>query len=85
MPNIRSNKARIASLKHTAYLDEQTGKPTGFAIDIMDEVARRAGLQVRYVIFDKWPPICEAFEEKRIGWTSELEKSTGPKKMPLFS
>src|SRR4030067_496405 len=43
-------------------IDEQTGKPIGFAIDAMDEIARRAGLHVRYVVFDKWPPIYKALE-----------------------
>ncbi|MHB8091462.1 MAG: transporter substrate-binding domain-containing protein [Syntrophales bacterium] len=47
-------------------LDEQTGQPVGFAIDIMDEVARRAGLKIRYVIFDEWPPIMKALKEGRI-------------------
>ena len=28
----------------TYYRDAQTGKPQGFAIDVMNEVARRAGL-----------------------------------------
>jgi len=31
-------------------VDEKTGKPNGFAIEIMDEIAKRAGLMVRYVI-----------------------------------
>lgn len=44
-------------------VDESTGKPTGFAIEIMDEVARRAGLKVRYVIFDEWTLINRALRE----------------------
>lgn len=47
-------------------IDEKTGKPTGFAVDIMDEVARRAGLKVRYVIFNEWPQINQALKEGRI-------------------
>ena len=47
-------------------LDEKTGQPMGFAIDIMDEVARRAGLKIRYVIFDEWPPLIQALKEGRI-------------------
>jgi len=38
--------------------DEKTGKPTGFAIDIMDRVAALSGLQIRYTIYNEWP---EAF------------------------
>lgn len=47
-------------------IDEKTGKPTGFAIDIMDEIAIRAGLKVRYVIFNEWPQINQALREGRI-------------------
>lgn len=47
-------------------LDEKTGQPVGFAIDIMDEVARRAGLKIRYAIFDEWPQSVQALKEGRI-------------------
>ncbi|MBU3926466.1 MAG: transporter substrate-binding domain-containing protein, partial [Bacteroidetes bacterium] len=47
-------------------IDEKTGKPTGFAIDIMDEVASRAGLKIRYVIFDEWPQLTQALKEGQI-------------------
>src|SRR5665648_581852 len=32
-------------------VDAKTGKPYGFAIDVMDEVARRSGIKVRYVVY----------------------------------
>jgi PAS domain S-box-containing protein len=35
------------------------GKPTGFAIDVFDQVAATAGLQVRYKVVDSWE---EAFD-----------------------
>jgi len=41
----------------TYYKDRQTGKPTGFAVDIMDEVARRAGLKVVYVFGQHWDEV----------------------------
>jgi PAS domain S-box-containing protein len=47
-------------------IDEKTGKPTGFAIDTMDEIAGRAGLKVRYIVFAEWPPIFRALKEGRI-------------------
>lgn len=34
-------------------LDDQ-GEPTGFAVDIMDAVAERAGLEVTYRVYDRW-------------------------------
>ncbi|MCK9365228.1 MAG: EAL domain-containing protein [Syntrophales bacterium] len=47
-------------------IDEKTGKPEGFAIDTMDEIAKGAGLKVRYILFDEWPPIERALKEGRI-------------------
>jgi len=38
--------------------DEKTGKPFGFAIDIMDRVAALSDLKIRYVMYNDWP---EAF------------------------
>ena len=34
------------------YVDEETGEPYGFAIDLMDEIAARSELTIRYVVFD---------------------------------
>ncbi len=47
-------------------LDEATGRPVGFAVDIMDAVAENAGLEVRYVVFDEWPLANEALRAGRI-------------------
>jgi PAS domain S-box-containing protein len=61
-------------------LDEKTGRPTGFAIDIMDEVAKRAGLKVRYIVFDEWAPLIQALKKgdidliPNIGIIEEREK-----------
>ncbi|MBA4421733.1 MAG: hypothetical protein C0390_01380 [Syntrophus sp. (in: bacteria)] len=48
-------------------IDEKTGQPSGFAIDTMDEIARRAGLKkVRYVVFDGWSAVIRALKEGRV-------------------
>lgn len=41
------------------YFRDQNGKAAGFAVDIMDAVAARAGLQVEYVLEDGWDDIIE--------------------------
>jgi len=41
-------------------MDAKTGKPQGFAIDIMDEVARRTGLKVKYVVYPTFPITIDA-------------------------
>ncbi len=48
-------------------IDETTGRPYGFAIDTMEEIARRAGLgKVRYVVFDGWSALIQALKDGRI-------------------
>ena len=41
----------------TYFLDKQTGKAAGFAVDVMDAVAERAGLQIDYIFEDGWSDI----------------------------
>jgi PAS domain S-box-containing protein len=48
------------------FTDEKTGKPSGFAIDTMDEIARRAGLKINYLVFNDWTQINSALKEGRI-------------------
>ncbi|KAB0663445.1 transporter substrate-binding domain-containing protein [Oryzomonas japonica] len=37
--------------------NRQTGKPVGFAVDVMNEIARRAGLKVVYVFGQQWDEV----------------------------
>ena len=41
--------------------DPKTGEPTGFAIDIFNEVAKRANIKVRYKVYKSWSEILKAF------------------------
>lgn len=43
----------------TYFKDDKTGKAAGFAIDVMDELARRTGLKVVYVFGKPWDEIHE--------------------------
>jgi PAS domain S-box-containing protein len=43
-------------------LDAQ-GQPTGFAIEVMDEVAKLAGIQIQYRIENTWPETIKALKE----------------------
>lgn len=47
-------------------IDPKTGQPEGFAIDVMNILARKADLKVRYVVFDRWHEIIQAMKEGRI-------------------
>ncbi|MBU0996224.1 MAG: transporter substrate-binding domain-containing protein [Proteobacteria bacterium] len=44
----------------------KTEKPKGFAIDIMDEIARRSGFSVKYVVYETWPLVWEAIKEGQV-------------------
>ena len=46
--------------------NERTNEPEGFAIDIMNAVAKRAGVKVEYIVYPGWPKIIEAFRQGAI-------------------
>ncbi len=43
--------------------DPDTGHPTGFAVDFLDEAARLAGLRIRYEMYDSWTKVHQAVME----------------------
>lgn len=49
----------------TYYRDKESGKPAGFAVEVMDAIAERAGLQVEYVFEDGWSDIIEMVKSGR--------------------
>ncbi|MBF0328569.1 MAG: transporter substrate-binding domain-containing protein [Nitrospirae bacterium] len=65
----------------TAFQDPKTKKAKGFAIDLMDEIAKRAGFQVSYRFENDWTEIVEAVRTGKadlapaIGITAEREKT----------
>jgi len=53
----------IATVPHfwpPQYSTNENGKPTGFAIDVFEEIAARSGLTVTYVIKDSFPKALDA-------------------------
>ena len=42
------------------FVDRKTHKPAGFGVDVMDAIAERLGLTVRYQVFDTWEEINQA-------------------------
>lgn len=47
-------------------MDLKTGRPKGFAIDIMNAVGRLSGIDFRYKVFREWPRLNKALREKEI-------------------
>ena len=44
----------------TYFRDETTGQPAGFSVDVMNEVARRAGFDVEYIFAESWDMLEQA-------------------------
>lgn len=67
-----------------SFWDSTTNVPSGFFVDVMDNIARRAGLQVSYVCRNGWPEMMAAIEsgEANLG---ALMKSEEREKKLLFS
>jgi PAS domain S-box-containing protein len=42
------------------YITDENGKPAGFAIDLMESLAKAAFLQLNYKAYDNWSPLIEA-------------------------
>ncbi len=53
-------------------VDARTGKPNGFAIDVMDEVARRSGINVRYVVYGNFSEVIAALRKGEIDLVPNL-------------
>ena len=45
------------------YNVDEDGRPIGFAIDIMDEVAALAGMRITYLVKDSWSEVFAALKD----------------------
>jgi PAS domain S-box-containing protein len=65
----------------TTFRDPKTNKAAGFAVDVMDEIARRAGLAVSYRFEHDWTAIVDAVRTGKadiapgMGITEERQKA----------
>jgi PAS domain S-box-containing protein len=61
------------------YNIDQTGKPGGFAVEVMNEVAKQADLRVTYKVYPNWPEVFAALRRgeadliPNIGITAERQ------------
>ncbi|MCP3871977.1 MAG: PAS domain S-box protein [Desulfobacteraceae bacterium] len=59
------------------FIDTESGKPTGFGVDVMDAVARRCSITIKYKVFENWKETNQAARDGLIdiipnqGFTSE--------------
>ena len=62
-----SEPVTAAALRHwPPQYRMEDGRPSGFAIDVMDAVAQRAGVAVDYRVFDTFPEAVAALREGRV-------------------
>ena len=54
--------AAVAHDFYPEYMVDADGHPGGFAIDLMNAVAKRAGLSVTYRVFETWSDLIAALE-----------------------
>jgi PAS domain S-box-containing protein len=66
------------------FWDKNIDKPSGFAVDIIDSVARLAGLRVNYICKNGWPEMITSIENGEAD-ISVLLKSEEREKILLFS
>lgn len=57
----------------TAYYDEKTGAPAGFAVEVMNRIAENAGLRLTYVYAGSW----EELERKVLDGEADIIPSLG--------
>lgn len=72
------------------YFSNERGRYEGFVIDLMDRLARRAGLAMEYVRFERFGDTLQALRERRIDVTPFTSESASRREYlrfvrPLFS
>lgn len=65
------------------YLIDEQGNPAGFAIEILEEIGRGAGLTLDYEIKNTWEETLEALENNQVQLIPNLE--INPKRFPEFA
>ncbi|MBF0302385.1 MAG: PAS domain S-box protein [Desulfamplus sp.] len=56
------NAVCLKNWKPLYFIDENTGEPDGFAIDIMNKVAQLSGIKINYLIYNDWPDVFKSLE-----------------------
>lgn len=67
------------------YYHVSDGKPAGFAIDLMEAVARQANFTVEYIVFDNWSEVLSALADGRAQLIPNMGISTQRARMMDFS
>ena len=54
------------------YMLDEHGKPDGFAIDLMNEVAKLSGFKIEYIVKDSWTEVNNALINQSVDLTEKI-------------
>jgi PAS domain S-box-containing protein len=83
----KPNEIIAATVEHFPpyFLTDKSGKPTGFSIDVLNEVAKRAGLKLKYQQFKHGGEMVAALGAGRVQVVPDISLSKSRKKNFLFT
>ena len=84
-PDARSVTAAVLRDFPPLYSLADTGRPQGFAIDILEHVRREAGLDVRYMVVDNWAEAAAAVRDGKADLVPGFGITPSTNKEFLFS
>ena len=67
------------------YSIDENGKPSGFAIDIMEQIATLAKLQITYVVVDSWTEVFEKIKKKEADLVPNMGITEGRRSFSDFT
>lgn len=67
------------------YMTEPSGKPTGFAIDILNQIASTMDIEIEYIQFETWQEATNALKEGRVNLIPNCGITNNRKEYFIFS
>jgi len=75
----------IRDFRPLSFVDEKTNKPCGFAVELTDAIAAKAGLQVRYQMVNNWQEVEESLKNGTADICPVMAVNEDRKKLFLFT
>lgn len=77
--SVRTINAAVPSSFPPYYQLDKQGKPVGFAIDVMNAIAKQSGLNVEYQLFETWKEVFNVAKKGEIDLIPNVGATTGRK------
>ena len=52
----------LKEFRPISFIDAKTGKPSGFAVELIEDIARKTGLHIKYMVVNEWKAVDEALQ-----------------------